>query len=83
MASFSGLPAGGDRDRGPAFATTIIVFTVAAAITVMARLYVRLRVVKQLGIDDIFILLTLVSVAFLVIPKQLGFLTPLTRLSAS
>ena len=77
MASLESPPAGGDRNTGPALATMIIVFDVVAAISVIARLYVRSRVIKQVGIDDIFIVMSLVSVAYLIALKDLGSNTPI------
>ena len=66
MASLENPPAGGDRNTGPVLATIIIVFDVLATIFVLARLYVRSRIVKQIGLDDVFIVLSLVSVSHLV-----------------
>ena len=66
MASLGSPPAGGDRNRGPALATTTISLVVLATIFVLVRLYVRSRVVKQLGMDDAFIVMALVSITHLV-----------------
>ena len=63
MASLESPPAGGDRNRGPALAITIIILDVLATISVLARMYVRSRIVKQIGLDDVFIVLSLVSIA--------------------
>lgn len=79
MASLESPPAGGDRNMGPALATTLIIFDVMATIFVLARMYVRSRVVKQIGLDDVFIVIGLVSVANLIKLEDLGSLTPLTR----
>ena len=77
MASLESPPA--DRNMGPALATTLIIFDVMATIFVLARMYVRSRVVKQIGLDDVFIVIGLVSVANLIKLEDLGSLTPLTR----
>lgn len=61
MASLESPPAGGDHNRGPALATTIIIFDVLATISVLARMYVRSRIVKQIGLDDVFIVLSLTT----------------------
>ena len=63
MASPVSPPAGGDRNRGPALATTTISLDILATTFVLVRLYVRSRVVKQLGLDDFFIIMALVSIA--------------------
>ena len=62
MASLESPPAGGDRNRGPALALTTTIFNVLATISVLARLYVKSRVSKQLGLDDAFIVMSLVSI---------------------
>ena len=79
MASLKSPPAGGDRNRGPALATTIIIFDVLATMSVLARMYVRSRIVKQIGLDDVFIVLSVVSIARLMKLTQLGSLTLLSR----
>ena len=79
MASLESPPAGGDRNTGPALATTIIIFDILATISVLVRLYVRSRVVKQIGLDDVFIVMSLVSVAHLIKSGYLGSLTLLSR----
>ncbi len=79
MASLESPPAGGDRNTGPALAATIIVFDVLATISVLARLYVRSRVVKKIGLDDVFIVMSLVSIAHLIELEYMGSLTLLSR----
>ena len=79
MASLERPPAGGDRNRGPALAITIIIFNVLATITVLARMYVRTRIVKQVGLDDVFIVLSLVSIAQLMNLTYLGLSDAFTQ----
>ena len=79
MASLESPPAGGDRNTGPALLTTIITFDVLATISVLVRLYVRSRVVKKIGLDDVFIVMSLVRVAHLLKSGCLGSLTLLSR----
>ena len=79
MASLGSPPAGGDRNIGPALATTTIILDVLATISVLARLYVRSRVIKQIGFDDVLIVISLVSITRLLSSEYLGALTLLSR----
>ena len=63
MASLEIPPAGGDRNKAPTYATSTILLSVVATVSVVARLYVRSRVIRQVGIDDVLITISLVSVA--------------------
>ena len=81
MASLEIPPAGGDRNKAPAFATITIILSVVAMVSVVARLYVRSRVIRQVGVDDVIITISLVSVVHPILSKYLGCLTPLSRLS--
>lgn len=47
-----------------AIITTKILFTVTAGLLTFARLYTRMRIVRNAGVDDVFIALGLVSVGF-------------------
>lgn len=66
MASLESPPADGDHNTGPALAITMIIFDVLATISVLARLYVRSRLIKQLGFDDVFVVMSLVNFSHLV-----------------
>lgn len=66
MASLESLPVGGVHNTGPALATTMIIFDVLALIFVLARLYVKSRLIKQLGFDDVFVVMSLVNFPHLV-----------------
>ena len=76
MASLETPPAGGDRNKAPAFATITILVSVVATVSVVARLYVRSRVIRQVGMDDVIITIALVSVAHPILSEYLGCLTP-------
>ena len=54
-------PPDGDRNRSAVLIVVNAVFGLLAAISVLARIYVRSAMVKNLGLDDLFILLGLVS----------------------
>ena len=56
-------PSGGDRDRGWLLMVIGIVFNTTGAILVVARLYFRSHIKKNLGFDDLFIVLGLVKAA--------------------
>lgn len=47
-----------------AIVVTKIVFTIIAAILTLGRLYTRTRIVRNAGLDDVFIALSLVSFTF-------------------
>jgi len=60
MASPLQPPPGGDEDRGPKFIAAAAVTTVAALIAVCLRMYVRIRIVRAVGIDDYMIIVSMV-----------------------
>lgn len=60
MASPLQPPPGGDEDRGPQFIVAAAVTTVAALIAVCLRTYVRIRIVRAVGIDDYMIIVSMV-----------------------
>ena len=55
-------PPGGDEDRGYRLLVVGSIFTTVATVVVLSRLLVRFKVVKSLGLDDLFISLGAVSV---------------------
>ena len=79
MTTLESPPADGDRNTGPALATTMIIFDVMATISVLARLYVRSRLVKQFGFDDVFVVMSLVNFSHLIRSEHWGSLTPPSR----
>lgn len=54
-------PIGGDQNRGPELIAVTWVFTALAAFVVSLRLFTRVRILKETGLDDIFTVLSLVS----------------------
>ena len=58
-------PSGGDRNRGWVLMVVGIIFTTIGTMLVLARLYLRSHIKKNLGLDDLFILLGLVKAASL------------------
>ena len=79
MASLESPPTGGDHNRGPILANIIIIIDVLATISVLARMYVRSRIVKKIGLDDVFIVLSIVSIAQVMKLTSLGSLMLLSR----
>ncbi|KAK0648212.1 hypothetical protein B0T16DRAFT_113643 [Cercophora newfieldiana] len=63
MAPTDTPPAGGDVDRGPVILAVTIVTTVLALIVVALRIWVRLKIVKNVGWDDY----TIIGASFLAI----------------
>ncbi|KAM0794306.1 hypothetical protein BDR22DRAFT_895239 [Usnea florida] len=53
-------PSGGDRDRGWLLMVIGIVFNTTGTILVLARLYFRSHIKKNLGFDDLFVVLGLI-----------------------
>lgn len=60
MASPLQRPPDGDEDRGPQFIAAAAVTTAAALIAVCLRMYVRIRIVRAVGIDDYMIIVSMV-----------------------
>ena len=65
MADSSGFalppPPGGDQNRGSQIIIVHSILSGIGAILVLLRLYVRMFIVKKLGMDDYFIVLALVG----------------------
>ena len=59
-------PVDGDRNRGSSIMITETIFVAIGTVLVLARLYVRSRVIKSLGLDDLLIVLGLVETSNLV-----------------
>ena len=57
-------PVGGDHNRGPELIAVTWVFTALAAFVVSLRLFTRVKILKETGLDDIFTVLSLVSSRF-------------------
>ena len=57
-------PPDGDRNRGAAIIATQAVFVAIGTVLVLARLYIRSHVIRKFGLDDLFILLGLVRIAY-------------------
>ena len=55
-------PLGGDEDRGHSLLVVGSIFATIATVTILSRLLARAIVVKDLGLDDLFISLGAVSV---------------------
>ncbi|KAI1808721.1 hypothetical protein F4811DRAFT_500483 [Daldinia bambusicola] len=72
------LPGAGqpDENRGPQIAGAVVSTTLAALIVVCARMYVRLRMIRSMGIDDYIMLasmvLSLVGMAIIVAEVHYG-----------
>ena len=56
-------PSDGDRNRGWVMMVIVIIFNTIGTILVLARLYLRSHIKKNLGLDDLFIVLGLVKAA--------------------
>ena len=54
-------PVDGDRNRGPSVLAIGSIFVAIDTSLVLARLYVRSHVIRSLGLDDLFVVLGLVS----------------------
>ena len=52
MASVLQPPTGGDESRGPGLEGALVVLTTASLVAVCLRMYVRMRIVRAVGIDD-------------------------------
>ena len=55
-------PLGGDQDRGPTINIVNWTFTAVAALCVVLRLFGRLRLTNNVGWDDFWIFVSIVSV---------------------
>ena len=55
-------PQGGDQNRGPAFLSVALLFFAFALMSVLLRLFARVRILGLTGWDDILISLAMVSV---------------------
>ena len=58
-------PPGGDRNRGWLLMAIVIIFNTTGTFLVLARLYLRSHIKKNLGFDDFFIVIGLVKAAIL------------------
>ena len=54
-------PQGGRHNKGPAFLTVALVFTIIALMFVLVRIYVRIWVKHAFGWDDGMVILSMVS----------------------
>ncbi|KAI7521493.1 hypothetical protein KC331_g19738, partial [Hortaea werneckii] len=45
------------QDRGPTIVTLLVVFTIISALFIAARLFVRIKLLRNLGTDDYLITL--------------------------
>ena len=54
-------PQGGDQNRGPAFLVVALLFFALALVSVLLRLFARVRVLGLTGWDDLLISLAMVS----------------------
>ena len=54
-------PQGGDQNRGPAFLIVALLFFAFALMSVLLRLFARVRVLGLTGWDDLLISLAMVS----------------------
>ena len=54
-------PQSGDQNRGPAFLVVALLFFALALMSVLLRLYARVRVLGLTGWDDLLISLAMVS----------------------
>lgn len=61
MTASSQPPPGGRQNKGPAFLTVALVFTILAFIFVLARVHVRVWVKPAFGWDDGLVILSMVS----------------------
>lgn len=52
MESITQPPAGGDESRGPSLLAALLVMLIASLVAVGARMYVRTRIVRSVGMDD-------------------------------
>ena len=59
-------PPGGDQNRGPALVIINTILLVIATILVLARLVIRSLAIRNLGLDDLFIVVVLVSHTLLI-----------------
>ena len=49
---------GEDDNRGPELLAVIWVFTVLALVVVVAKFYTKVKILHDLGLDDLFIILS-------------------------
>ena len=54
-------PSGGDQNKGPVFSAFAITFCALACVSVLLRLYVRVRMIRAGGWDDVCICFALVN----------------------
>jgi len=60
MSASSQPPPGGRQNKGPAFLTVALVFTIIALMFVLVRVYVRIWVNPAFGWDDGMVILSMV-----------------------
>ena len=72
----TGVPAGGDQNKGPSIEAVIWIFTSIALLTAVFRIFGRLRLTRNIGWDDFWIviamLLNLIYAAFVEHAVKLG-----------
>ena len=66
----------GIRDRGVAFVIIALLFTILASISVLLRLYVRLRLTHGFGLDDTTISFAIVGLFCSLCHSQLNLADP-------
>lgn len=54
--------AGSDQNRGPELVAVTWALTAAAAFVVALRMFTRIRILKDMALDDFYVVLSLVSV---------------------
>lgn len=63
-------PIGGDRNRGPELLAVIWVFTIVALLTVGLKIYTRIKILRETGLDDLLIFFSTVSRTRLISGKK-------------
>ena len=62
-------PAGGDQDRAPGILALTWIECSISVIAVTLRIFTRAVIIRRVGLDDIFILVTLVTSTFIEVFK--------------
>ena len=57
-------PPGGNQDRGPTLIAVTWTFTAMALVVVGAKVYTRLKIVRETALGDLFTMLSMVSLSF-------------------
>ncbi len=58
----SASPTGGDQNRGPELVAVTWALTALATVVVALRMFTRIRILKDMALDDFYVVISLVSV---------------------